>query len=740
MLGQLKKNNYLGIYLVLIAAIDIYLQTQPLTNVFGYEFSAVNALLLSFLSGLYIISYLHNTTENQKLNQNLFPFKAFSLMLVIPFVISISKSIIFGFCSFCDGFWFYLVITFPSVVIGGALGAMIFFIVKRFRKVLFIFLYLLILFIPILEIYFNPQIYLYNPLFAYFPGTIYDEGLVVDFKLFLYRFFNLLFFASIIFYLLKWKKKSGSLSIGKVFFTSIIIVSLFFYFILSPKLGFTTTVSSLRSHLSNKIESEHFIVQADKRISKKDLNQIIINQEFYYYQLVKFFNDKPAIKITTYIFYDRNQKKELFGSANADVAKPWLYSVYISFDSWESTLKHETAHCFTADFGSGIFKLAAGFNPALIEGAAESADGFYDENGINYLAALAYQNNYRVNIESLLNSFSFFSSVSSLSYIYSGSFAKYLISNFGIEKFKILYQTNDFEKTYNKNLTDVVKDYQNFLDTLTVTSTKEKADYYFGRKPLISKVCPRYISSSLTEAWNLYQSKNYSEAEIIFSDVKSKAENYSAVVGLSKIYEENDSLDKAINIFQSNLNSFSGTSTEYDIRFRLAELYIKNSETAKAEQLYNSILKAKPNRRLVLLAKTRISLIQNGTVKEYVEGSDFDKYVLLKKMNEQKYEYASIPLIIDLSSSLNEDYNLFLENFKQNFEVNDELSSFAVFRLSQYAASNFDFVTARRLANLALRYKDNPNLSELLKNNVSKAEWFVKNANNVLQEIRYISN
>ena len=740
MLNLFKKNNFLGIYLVLIAVLNIYLQTLPLTNVFGYEFSAVNALLLSFLSGLYIITYLQNKTKEQKSDHNSFLFKAFSLMLIIPFAISILKSIIFGFCSFWDGFWFYLVITCPSVIIGGALGAIIFSIVKRFRKVTFIFLYLLILFIPVLEIYFNPQIYLYNPLFAYFPGTIYDEGLVVDFKLFLYRFFNLIFFATILFYLLKWKKKTDSTSISKVFFTFIIMVFLFFYFILSPKFGFTTTNSSLRNHLSNQIESEHFILHVDKRISKENIKQILLNQEFYYLQLSKFFKDKPGKKLTSYIFYDRNQKKELFGSANADVAKPWLYSVYISFDSWESTLKHEIAHCFTADFGWGIFKLAAGFNPALIEGAAESADGFYDENGINYLASLAYKNNFRINIESLLSSFSFFSSASSLSYIYSGSFAKYLIINYGVNKFKILYQTNDFEKTYNQNLTDVVNDYTKYLDTLDVTSTKEKADYYFGRKALISKVCPRYISSSLGEAWSFYFSKNYSDAEKIFKDILSKAENYSAVVGLSKIYEERDSLTEAINILQANLKIYYGTSSEYDIKFRLADLFVKNSEIKEAEQLYDSILKVKPSRRLVLLADTRLALIVNGTIREYVEGSDFDKYIILKKLNEKKYEYASIPLMIDLSISLDEDYNLFLESFKQNFEVNDEFSSFAVFRLSQYAASKFDFVTARKLASLALRYKDNPNLAELLKNNVSKTEWFVKNADEVLNELSYLSN
>ena len=740
MFKGLKKNNYLGVYLALIALINLSLLTLPLTNVFGYEFSAVNALLLSFLSGLYILSFLKSKNTEQKYYQNAKLFKSFALMLLIPFTISILKSIILGFCSFWDGLWFYLVITCPSVIIGSAIGAMIFSIVKKFRKVSFIVLYLLILFIPVFEIYFNPQIYLYNPLFAYFPGTIYDEGLVVDFNLFLYRIFNLLFFATILFYVFKWKKQSGSISISKVFFSIIIIVLLFFYFIISPKFGFTTTDSSLRSHLSNQIESEHFIILADERISKEDIKQIILNQEFYYSQLSKFFEDKPNKKFTSYIFYDRNQKKELFGSANADVSKPWLYSVYISFDGWESTLKHEIAHCFTAGFSRGIFKLAAGFNPALIEGAAESADGFYDENGINYLAALAYKNNYRINIESLLNSFSFFSSVSSLSYIYSGSFVKYLISNYGVARFKILYQTNNFEKSYNKNLTDVVNDYQKYLDTLNVTSTKEKADYYFGRKSLISKVCPRYISSSLDEAWKFYSSKNYSGAEKIFNDILSKAENYGAVVGLSKIYEENDSLVKAINFLQVNLKTFTGTSNEYDIKFRLADLYIKNSETIKAEQLYNSILNTKPSRRLVLLADTRIALLQNGTIQEYVDGSDFDKYILLKKLNENKYEYASVPVMIDLSALLEEDYHLFLDNFKDNFAVVDEISSYAVYKISVYMLRNFDYMNARKYAGLALRYKGNPNLTELYYEQFKKADWFVKNADRALSKTNFVQN
>ncbi|MGB5287150.1 MAG: hypothetical protein WBN42_01565, partial [Ignavibacteriaceae bacterium] len=328
MANILKKNNYLIVYSIIIGVINLYLQTLPLTNVFGYEFSAINALLLSFLSGLFSISYLKSLVkENQKFNVENF-ISALRWMIFLPFAISVINSIIFGFCSFTDGLLFYLVITFPSVIIGSAIGSAVFVLIKKLKVISYVILYLLILLIPILEIYFNPQIYLYNPLFAYFPGTIYDEGLSVDLKLTLYRFFNLIFFLSILVYLIKYQFKSSSIVRRKSFLLLLIGIVAIFYFFLSPVFGFTTTESRLNNELSYQVGSKHFIIQADRRIEKEVIQQVVLNQEYYYSQLSNFFDDQPDEKITSYIFYNSNQKKELFGSGNADVAKPWLNSIY----------------------------------------------------------------------------------------------------------------------------------------------------------------------------------------------------------------------------------------------------------------------------------------------------------------------------------------------------------------------------------------------------------------------------
>jgi len=279
-----------------------------------------------------------------------------------------------------------------------------------------------------------------------------------------------------------------------------------------------------------------------------------------------------------------------------------------------------------------------------------------------------------------------------------------------------------------------------FLDTSFAVGTKHQANYYFGRKSLISKVCPRYVSSSLTKAWQYYSEKNYETAGEIFEDILSKSENYSAIIGLSKIYEDTDSLAKAIHLLHSGLEIFNVTSTEYDLRFRLAELYVKNSELDKAKELYYYLSNAKPSRRIELLANTRIALFNDGTIENYVSGSDYDKYSILKEVNSKSYNYSSIPLMIDLSTSLDEDYQAFLQNFENDLEVKDELSSYALYKISEYMLKNYDYVNARKMAGLALRYKGNVNLLKLTEEHYKKTEWFFRNYENILTETRFELN
>ena len=733
-----KWKDYLIIYAVLLAILNIALINLPLANVFGYEFSAINAIAISFLSGIYIIVSL-KIFEGRYSNLTSL-LKGLSLLLLAPFIVSIINSIIIGFCSFYDGLLFYLVITVPSILVGGALGVISFAVVTKFRWLIYIFLFFALLFIAFFEIYFNPQVYLFNPIFGYFPGTIYDEGISVDFKLFIYRLLNSIFFSGILILYNKSLiyRRAKAIVWRRISYT--IVIAAIFYFFVSPKWGYSTTFSRLKNELPVMVETEHFTIYADRRIEESRLKIIAINQEYFYKKISDFLSEEFDEKINSFIFKSSHQKKYLFGSGNADVAKPWQNSVYVSFDTWENSLEHEIAHCFAGKFGWGIFKVAGDFNPALIEGIAEACDGFYDEMNIHFLASIAFKNNYKASISNLFSGFSFFGNVAGLSYIYSGSFIKFLIEQYGVNKVKQYYKTNDFEKSFEIKITEVEAEYEKYLSRFTETEWTASANYYFGRQSLIQKVCPRYISERLTAAWELLSQKEYVQAKNYFSEVLNKTENYSAIVGLSLIYEKTDSLDSAIQILEDKLEIFRGTSYEYNLILRIADLTIQNGNLNEAKKIYESLTISQPSVRLDLLARMRLALLKEDQILNYVSGSDFDKYYLLKKFNTTQYSYNSIPIMINLSEELDENYKLFLSDFEDNFETENFYSSYASLKLSQYMLKNFDFVNARKMAGLSLRFKDENRMMELKKENFHKADWFHKNAERILSEMKIWKN
>src|ERR1017187_3268956 len=91
-------------YLVSVLAIilfNILLIQLPLTSVFGFEFSALNSVLLIILSGLLIISFLKRK-ENYLKNV----LKISPILLLIPLIISVMNSLITTTCSLAEGFLF----------------------------------------------------------------------------------------------------------------------------------------------------------------------------------------------------------------------------------------------------------------------------------------------------------------------------------------------------------------------------------------------------------------------------------------------------------------------------------------------------------------------------------------------------------------------------------------------------------------------------------------------------------
>ncbi|NWF49476.1 MAG: tetratricopeptide repeat protein [Ignavibacteriaceae bacterium] len=627
---------------------------------------------------------------------------------------------------------FYLVITVPSIIIGYALGLFSIYLSPRFSRLVFLSIFILICLIPIIEIYFDPQIYFFSPLIGFFPGTIYDEGLSVNTNLLIYRLINLLYFSIIIWVIYK----SKVLKLKKVIIVFLLIALPVGWFVLSPFAGYRTTLTVLQSELDRKIISDNFITYFPSGMDTKLVKNIILHQEFYFKEIYNQLSLKPKDKTVSFVFSNNEQKKRLFGSGNADVAKPWLNQIYVQAGNYDRTLRHEIAHCFSGAFGTGLFKLASGFNPMLIEGFAESRDPFYDGHSIDFLLYQAMKAGYLNNPYEIFNFSGFFNRPSSVSYIFSGAFSRYLIENYTFEKFQKFYTTGEFNNIYGLQLNNVIDNFKKELFSRNYTYNKSIADYYFGRKPIFTKTCPRFISDRLVEAWQLFEKKSYLGAQKIFKQILSKSNDYSAITGLIEIYKKQKKYSDGITLAESYITSFEETPYYWNLSLILADLKYLSGKVDKADSIYNHISESKPNRDLTFAANIRISAIsKNHSLQSYLLGSDFDRFQFLKNLNSGGYIYFTFPMMISFSEFLKENYDNFLKNFNMQIKVSNYESCYAVYSLSKYMLKNFDFIRARKFAALALRYDEDNDLKLLLKDNFALSDWLLKNGDRILKNI-----
>lgn len=712
------------ILLLSILLINLFLVNIPLTNVIGYEYSFLNSLMLFLAAGIIVIYYSYNIdigSFSELINKLKKPFL---LLCVLPLLVGFFSTLLFSLCPINKEILYYIVIALPSPLFGASTGIFIISISKKFRYLLFVTLFLLILISSLLEFYFYPQLYFYNPIFGYFAGTIYDEEVSINNILLSYRLMNILFFVYLIFisYLIQRK------FIKKIYAIISVIVFVLIFWQIKPVFHFSTTSNSLRNYLTNKIETKYITIYASHKIKKaENLKLLKLLHDYYYEEVKKELELKENSKIISYVFYDENEKGILFGSKKADIAKPWLGHIYLTFSNYQETLKHELVHALASHFGKTIFKITPNFNPAIIEGLSMAIDNKFDNYPVHYAAKIAYDSNYKVNLKKLFTGFNFFTNYSALSYVYAGSFIKFLIENYGIKKVKDFYSNPDFKKVFNSEFYTIEKKYYEFLSSLKIKANNYKAQLYFGGKTLFKKSCPRIAAYETKKALKYYNDQKYFLAEKYFSKIYKYSESYEALSGLINCYLKQNKLLSAEKLLKKEIKKFSKSNYYYTLELMLADIFIQNKKYISAVSLLDSIIIQNPHIEYVnqsLLRKEILNKNPNELV-DYYKLSIKGKINYLINLNKNYIYYFSIPLIISLCKDENELSRNVFELFKNKLIVNDFSSSYSAFKLSLAALNIGEYELAKKFAAKSLQYNGDRFFLNTLKENFNKINWII---------------
>ncbi len=625
---------------------------------------------------------------------------------------------------------FYFILTLPSLLIGIFLGFSAGKLFTRNNYLIFIFLYLSLCVLTLLEFYFNPQVYFFNPLIGYFPGNIYDENIPIDIKLIIYRILNLTFFLILAMVANRFESFNGKKK--KISILSVLLISVMFFW-LKPELGYSTTLGRLQNDLQGFAVSKNIDVIYDISIERDRISNFIMQSEYYFKDLSSQtkinFNDK----ITAVVFKDSEQKGELFGAKSADVAKPWLKQFYVEIDGFESSLKHEMAHIFAGQVGAAPFKVAENLNPAMIEGYAMAVEDEYDGKEIHYLAALALRDSININIRKLFAGFNFFGSTSSLSYILAGSFMKFLSDKYGIEKINQIYSDIDFQEYFGKDISVLESEYKEFLDTYKLNFNRYEADLYFGRLPLIKKVCARFAARQSEEGWKLYRDKKFAEALAVFEKLWEYSENYSSLLGIAYTLRNLNQPGRAIELLDQNLKKFEGSSYYFNLLFALGDLLALQNNLSRADSVYQRLIEMNPREDYFNIAFIRLKMIEDSTISvaDYLNSKNEERLKILTTLFDRDRTSEFIPSIIELLKVNEVQYSESIQLF-ENFEFHaTERDEYAAFYLYNYALENSDFLRAEKFIEIAMAVGIKSSRNVVSQNKI-KNKWLLNNKDRII--------
>jgi len=591
LLSSLNIRVKRGILFASLILINLFLITLPLTNSLGYEFVLVNSIILFFVGGITVCSKLKTESQRNFFSYFSSEYKTVLAVVLIPLIVGSFSSLFNSRCPIKDGLAFYIAIALPSYALGIIIGFLSSLVSKKYNRLIFVSVAVLLLLTSLLELYFYPQVYFYNPVFGFFPGTIYDEDVAVNMKLIWFQLFNLILYGLGLLLL----RKKIYLKMKKVVIVFGLLLLITLSFVLKPLLGFATTDSRLHDELQTKISTDHFEIFLGDSAKNSEYEFIGLLHEYYYEQVTNRLDVTETPKIVSYIFNDKHQKRELFGAGNADVSKPWMDRIFLNYTNYQQTLKHEIAHTVAAKFGVTPFKVAGNLNVAMIEGLAMWIENDFDNYPVQYAAKLAYNNGYKVQLENLFNSGKFFTSYSSLAYIYSGAFLEFLAESYGAKKVIQLYGDLDFENVMGENLNSLSKQFEVQLADSAFKNRSHQAQLYFGGQTIFKKFCPRMASNDMKEAKDDYVKKDFAIAAEKYLSIYEYSSSANSLIGYSSSLIKQKKYKTSCSVLEKEIKNFRSSQFLYNLELQLADSYMLSGDSLNAQKYYSLVEEQKPH-------------------------------------------------------------------------------------------------------------------------------------------------
>lgn len=501
-------------------------QYLPLTRELHYELSAVAALWTSIGTGIAALVTWRRRTQHTGPVASIVHAIAWALATTVPpLLIALAFNLVNRTCGVGEGILWYLLLVPPSAIIAVAIArlARTMTATPWTQVAIFLFLWGASMARGAVEALSGPHIFMYAWQVGYFPGGSWDPELPITPLLLAYRATHVLFASLLLLLLVEietvrtTRRRRGAAVLLPASLAAAIVIVLV---PLRSEIGLTRTDHWLRETLGDSVRTRFTTIYYDATTTDSlDIWRAANYADFYVRRHARALGIRmrAIAPITFYAYSSGAEQKRLVGTSSASFTKPWRRTMNLSFDRVETTLEHELVHVVLEPYGN---VLGISWSTGILEGAAVALEHGDDVTMLHRHARAAYDMELAPPVERLMSATGFASHRSSLSYMVAGSFCRWLIDNYGKDRFLRSYASGSLADRYPRTFEHLADEYGAFLATLPPTdpSLETTVRYLYSGGSFFLQRCLRRIATLTGEGYRALADDRYDDALARFDE------------------------------------------------------------------------------------------------------------------------------------------------------------------------------------------------------------------------------
>ncbi|MFQ5600844.1 MAG: hypothetical protein ACE5G2_09855, partial [Candidatus Krumholzibacteriia bacterium] len=530
---------------LLVAGFSVGLAFVPLFNLLGFEFAVTMGTVLAYASGWRACASAAGARAASGPATpgpaHAFPGAALLRagienlsLLLLPLAVICVNAWRVPTCNWGEGLQFYLLFPAPGVLYGTSLGFLFGLLWPTRRARLALVLWSLATYVHVLwNVVREPPIFGFNAFVGFFPGPVYDRLIPISARLVLARgivVMEAVLFATLA--LLLWDGTRARLAAllrpwnaqravpgGIALLTAVTLGMLAAN---GNSLGLRIDRAYIQRTLGGHIETEHCHIYYDAdAYTPERAAELAREHEFHYAELREFFGVEPP-QIGSYVYGSGAQKKRLMGAAGTSFEDALNDEFHINAARWpHPVLRHEMAHIFAAHLDRW-WRICPQIG--IHEGIAVAAE-WREESaqlGLTPDEACVAMDSLGVlpDVGSIMGALGFWTQAHTRAYTTAGSFVRFLVDMQGMERFRRLWSSRDFEATYGRSLDDLIAAWRRQrLSKIRLTPEQlRRAERRYLRPAVFAVPCAHEIARLQAEASRALGAGRAFEAESLYAE------------------------------------------------------------------------------------------------------------------------------------------------------------------------------------------------------------------------------